>query len=224
MARCRITAARRRGGVRRSVTSASRRHRGRALRPGSLRVMLADRCQTPAKITRKAGLDVTQHTDTPPPLMTGRYVALGSSMAAGPGIRPRAPGAPWPAFRSARNYAHLVADALGLDLVDVTYTKRDDRQRAGRDAARRTATDQRDGRFRVLGHRDDRRQRRGLSLLTAAYLPRARILFVDYLTLLRHPASTRHRCRSQTLMWAATSPKRSNATPPRPPRQRDVRS
>ena len=46
----------------------------------------------------------------------------------------------------------------------------------------------------------------------------------DYLTLLRHPASTRHRCRSQTLMWAATSPKRSNATPPRPPRQRDVRS
>ena len=54
--------------------------------------------------------------------MTGGYVALGSSMAAGPGIRPRAPGAPWPAFRSARSYAHLVADALGLDLVDVTYT------------------------------------------------------------------------------------------------------
>jgi lysophospholipase L1-like esterase len=54
--------------------------------------------------------------------MTGRYVALGSSMAAGPGIEPRAVGAPWPAGRSARNYPHLVASALGLDLVDVTYS------------------------------------------------------------------------------------------------------
>lgn len=37
-----------------------------------------------------------------------RYVALGSSMAAGPGIRPSADGAPFRAGRSARNYAHLV--------------------------------------------------------------------------------------------------------------------
>ncbi len=51
-----------------------------------------------------------------------RYVALGSSMAAGPGIRPRAAGAPLPAGRSARNYAHLVADRAKLDLVDVTYS------------------------------------------------------------------------------------------------------
>ncbi|HZN84676.1 MAG TPA: SGNH/GDSL hydrolase family protein [Mycobacterium sp.] len=51
-----------------------------------------------------------------------RYVALGSSMAAGPGIRPRADGAPFRAGRSARNYAHLVAEKLGLDLVDVTYS------------------------------------------------------------------------------------------------------
>jgi lysophospholipase L1-like esterase len=51
-----------------------------------------------------------------------RYVALGSSMAAGPGIRPRAKGAPFLAGRSARNYAHLVAERLGLDLVDVTYS------------------------------------------------------------------------------------------------------
>jgi lysophospholipase L1-like esterase len=43
-------------------------------------------------------------------------------MAAGPGIRPRAPGAPWRAGRSARNYAHLVAQRAGLDLVDVTYS------------------------------------------------------------------------------------------------------
>jgi lysophospholipase L1-like esterase len=51
-----------------------------------------------------------------------RYVALGSSMAAGPGIRPRAGGAPCGSGRSARNYAHLVADRLNLDLVDVTFS------------------------------------------------------------------------------------------------------
>jgi lysophospholipase L1-like esterase len=51
-----------------------------------------------------------------------RYVALGSSMAAGPGIRPSAGGAPCRAGRSARNYPHLVAEKLGLDLVDVTYS------------------------------------------------------------------------------------------------------
>jgi lysophospholipase L1-like esterase len=51
-----------------------------------------------------------------------RYVALGSSMAAGPGIRPSVDGAPSRAGRSARNYPHLVAERLGLDLTDVTYS------------------------------------------------------------------------------------------------------
>jgi lysophospholipase L1-like esterase len=51
-----------------------------------------------------------------------RYVALGSSMAAGPGIRPSAAGAPWWAGRSARNYPHLLAQRLKLDLVDVTFS------------------------------------------------------------------------------------------------------
>lgn len=51
-----------------------------------------------------------------------RYVALGSSMAAGPGIGPRATGSPVLAMRSARNYAHLTAARLGLDLVDVTFS------------------------------------------------------------------------------------------------------
>jgi lysophospholipase L1-like esterase len=51
-----------------------------------------------------------------------RYVALGSSMAAGPGIRPRAAGAPWRSGRSARNYPHLVAEQLNLDLTDVTFS------------------------------------------------------------------------------------------------------
>ena len=61
-------------------------------------------------------------TAVQPVLMTKRYVALGSSMAAGPGIAPRAKDAPWRAGRSAANYPHLVAQRLGLDLVDVTYS------------------------------------------------------------------------------------------------------
>lgn len=51
-----------------------------------------------------------------------RYVALGSSMAAGPGITPRASGAPFGSGRSAVNYPHLVADRLSYDLVDVTFS------------------------------------------------------------------------------------------------------
>ena len=51
-----------------------------------------------------------------------RYVALGSSMAAGPGIRPRAPGAPRWSGRSARNYPHLLAERFNFDLVDVTFS------------------------------------------------------------------------------------------------------
>jgi len=51
-----------------------------------------------------------------------RYVALGSSFAAGPGIPDRVPGSPRGAGRSTGNYAHLVARRLGLDLVDVTYS------------------------------------------------------------------------------------------------------
>jgi lysophospholipase L1-like esterase len=47
------------------------------------------------------------------------YVALGSSFAAGPGIPPVADAA---ARRSERNYARLVAGALSLRLVDVTYS------------------------------------------------------------------------------------------------------
>lgn len=54
--------------------------------------------------------------------MTKRYVALGSSMAAGPGITPRAAGSPVAAGRSAHNYPHLAAQQLGFDLVDVTYS------------------------------------------------------------------------------------------------------
>ncbi|GEP34920.1 hydrolase [Nocardioides szechwanensis] len=51
-----------------------------------------------------------------------RYVALGSSMAAGPGITPRASGSPRAAMRSASNYPHLLAADLTLDLVDVSHS------------------------------------------------------------------------------------------------------
>jgi lysophospholipase L1-like esterase len=51
-----------------------------------------------------------------------RYVALGSSFAAGPGLPARAPGSPRRAGRSSGNYAHLVARELQLDLHDVTYS------------------------------------------------------------------------------------------------------
>lgn len=46
-----------------------------------------------------------------------RYVAMGSSYAAGPGIRPVISRG---AFRSGRNYPHQVAAALSLQLTDVT--------------------------------------------------------------------------------------------------------
>jgi lysophospholipase L1-like esterase len=51
-----------------------------------------------------------------------RYVAMGSSFAAGPGIAPRDPASPFRARQSARNYPHLVARALGLELHDVSYS------------------------------------------------------------------------------------------------------
>jgi lysophospholipase L1-like esterase len=47
----------------------------------------------------------------------GRYVALGSSFASGPGIPVEVDAQ---CGRSTRNYANLVADRLGLALVDVT--------------------------------------------------------------------------------------------------------
>lgn len=43
-------------------------------------------------------------------------------MAAGPGIRPKATGAPSGSGRSAVNYPHLVAAGLGYELTDVTFS------------------------------------------------------------------------------------------------------
>jgi lysophospholipase L1-like esterase len=51
-----------------------------------------------------------------------RYVAMGSSFEAGPGLPSRVPGSPRRAGRSTGNYAHLVARSLSLDLGDVTFS------------------------------------------------------------------------------------------------------
>jgi lysophospholipase L1-like esterase len=59
----------------------------------------------------------------PRPIRAGsRYVALGSSFAAGPGLPSRVPGSPRRAGRSTGNYAHRVARALSLDLHDVSFS------------------------------------------------------------------------------------------------------
>jgi lysophospholipase L1-like esterase len=54
--------------------------------------------------------------------MAGRYVALGSSFAAGPGVGRRRPGSPRRAGRSSSNYAALYAARAGLELCDVTFS------------------------------------------------------------------------------------------------------
>ena len=96
------------------------------------------------------------------PVPMSRYVALGSSMAAGPGIRPGADGAP------------LLGGPLGAQLSTsgrrqagprprrCDVLRCDDRECAHRTAVRRTAADRRPRRVRGSGHRDDRRQRRRL--------------------------------------------------------------
>lgn len=49
-----------------------------------------------------------------------RYVALGSSFAAGPGVGPNTPGTPARCGRGTLNYPNLLAAKLKLDLVDAT--------------------------------------------------------------------------------------------------------
>jgi lysophospholipase L1-like esterase len=158
--------------------------------------------------------------------MSGRYVSLGSSMAAGPGIRPHAPGAPFGSGRSARNYAHLVGEQLNLDLLDVTFSGAttahvlSERQRGARpqidalDGSEQfvtitiggndvgyvpllmAATLPRPARLLpgigVLFDRDAREQAldgvgdslRAVGTAVRRRAPRARVMFVDYLTLL----------------------------------------
>lgn len=57
----------------------------------------------------------------PAPLPEGaRYVALGSSFAAGPGVGPNTPGTPDRCGRGTLNYPNLLAARLKLSLVDAT--------------------------------------------------------------------------------------------------------
>ncbi|WP_292981099.1 SGNH/GDSL hydrolase family protein [Mycobacterium sp.] len=160
-----------------------------------------------------------------------RYVALGSSMAAGPGIKPTAPGAPFGSARSARNYPHLVAERLSLDLVDVTFSGATtanvltERQRSappqidalngnedlvtitigGNDvgyvplllAASLPRLARRVPAIRELLDRDAREHALGgigialeaVGTAVRRRAPRARVMFVDYLTLLPEPGA-----------------------------------
>jgi lysophospholipase L1-like esterase len=55
-----------------------------------------------------------------PPLVGSRYVAMGSSFAAGPGVTTSADDPPNRCARSKDNYAHQLARRRSLDLVDVS--------------------------------------------------------------------------------------------------------
>ena len=142
-----------------------------------------------------------------------RYVALGSSMAAGPGIRPKAPHAPFGSGRSAVNYAHLVAERRGYDLVDVTFSWATtahvltDRQRKARPQIEaidgsglpRLLRSLPGGGLRLRDQLDPAARDTALAQVAESLIgvgrevrrraPRARVLFVDYLTLLP-PAGT----------------------------------
>lgn len=66
-------------------------------------------------------LSVDASAQRRPALPAGaKYVAMGSSFAAGPGLLPYVADAPARCGRSSRNYAHLLAARRGLSLVDVT--------------------------------------------------------------------------------------------------------
>ncbi len=62
----------------------------------------------------------TACTTTPPSLQGDRYVAMGSSFAAGPGIPSYYEDPPTPCARSNNNYAHQLASRLNLNLTDVS--------------------------------------------------------------------------------------------------------
>src|SRR5215207_7656466 len=49
-----------------------------------------------------------------------RYVALGDSYSAAPGVLPPDPAAPPQCLRSILNYPHVIASATGAQLTDVT--------------------------------------------------------------------------------------------------------
>jgi len=115
--------------------------------------------------------------------VTERYVALGSSMAAGPGIPPAAKDAPLRARRSAANYPHLVAQRLRLDLVDVTYSGATTAH-VLTDAQHGTPpqVEVLDGSEALVTITIGGNDVGYVPMLTRA--PRATVLFVDYLTLL----------------------------------------
>ncbi|MGF7234066.1 MAG: SGNH/GDSL hydrolase family protein [Frankia sp.] len=71
----------------------------------------------PTAIPAERATTPAERSAAPAQPLTGRYVAMGSSFAAGTGIGPDIGNG---CLRSARDYPHLLAARLGLDLTDVT--------------------------------------------------------------------------------------------------------
>lgn len=67
-----------------------------------------------------SGCAATAHMSTTPLAPGARYVAMGSSYAAGSGAGALVPDSPRRCGRTQNNYAHLLAAKMGLDLVDVS--------------------------------------------------------------------------------------------------------
>lgn len=67
-----------------------------------------------------AGCAASMHAPRPSPIEGARYVAMGSSYAAGAWIGAIVPGSPERCGRTVNNYAHLLAQRLKLDLTDVS--------------------------------------------------------------------------------------------------------
>lgn len=82
------------------------------IRPVSIALLLAG-------LLSGCGLSQEQPQNVDP-LAGGRYVAMGSSMAAGPGLGPPKPGTPPRCTRAFANYPTLLAERLKLTLVDQT--------------------------------------------------------------------------------------------------------
>ncbi|MFP5322315.1 MAG: SGNH/GDSL hydrolase family protein [Acidimicrobiia bacterium] len=75
-----------------------------------------------AALALLAGALLLPVAEAAPPAHAGpkTMVALGDSFAAGPLIPPQVDERPWGCLRSSLNYAHQVAQALALELTDVT--------------------------------------------------------------------------------------------------------
>lgn len=87
----------------------------RAINPRVLRLLVL--CGAVLFAAHPSHTQTTPAVSTPP---SADYVAMGSSIAAGPGVGTRVPGSPALCMRSEENYPHLYAAKRNISLADVT--------------------------------------------------------------------------------------------------------